>query len=186
MKVSQIVKICGEMINLGLPDELFDEGVSGSVAGQNPDVKVLINCCNFVLEELYRDYATSLRKTVAQAVEGFVDTSQYKLCKVISLVDAEGNDVKFRYGDGGLYVDKDGKYNLCYARLPNAVEWEDEIVMPSPRVTERMLIYGVIREYFASQGDWSSAKQWDVRFKDALMVSQVKVSSMRLPVGRWW
>lgn len=186
MKVSQIVKICGEILNLGLDDNLFDGSVAGSEALQNSEVKTLVNCCNFVLEELYRDYATSMRRTVVDAVEGVVDTSQFKLCKVISLVDAEGNDVKFRYGDSGLFVSKDGRYNLCYARLPNQLAWDDEVPMPSPRITERIFIYGVVSEYFATQGDWASAKQWDTRYKDALQASQVKVSSMRLPVGRWW
>lgn len=185
MKVSQIVKICGEMLNIAFPDEFFDVSANNDVT-DSVDAVALVNCCNFVLEELYRDYATSLRRTVVESAEGFVDTSKYKLCKVISLVDAEGNDVKFRYGDGGLYVDKDGKYNMCYARLPAQMEWNDEIAMPSPRITERMLIYGVIREYFAMQGDWNNAKQWDSRFKDALRSSEVKISSMRLPVRRWW
>lgn len=183
MKVSQLVKICGEILNLGFPEELFAGSISTT---DNTDAVALLNCCNFVLEELYRDYATSLRRTVVESVEGFVNTSEFKLCKVISLVDAEGNDVKFRYGDGGLYVDKDGKYNLCYARLPSEVAWNDEIVMPSPRITERMLIYGVMREYFAMQGDWNNAQQWDTRFKDALRSSEVKISSMHLPVRRWW
>ena len=181
MKVSEIIKTCGEILNLNFPDEFFES----SEAPNDVSVKLLVNSCNFVLEELYRDYATSLRKTVVEVKDGFADTSVYKLCKVISLLDEEGNDVKFRYGDGGLYVDADGKYNLCYARLPNAVGWDDEVELPSPRITERILVYGITREYYVLIGDWLSAKQWDSRFKDALTIACGKVSTMRMPVGRW-
>ena len=181
MKVSEIVKMCGEILNLNLSDEYFDS----SVAPDEFSVKVLINACNFVLEELYRDYATSIRKTVVEVKDGFADTSIYKLCKVISLLDEEGNDVKFRYGDGGIFVDSDGKYNLCYARLPSVMGWNDEVALPSPRLTERILIYGVVREYLSIVGDWQTAKQWETRFKDALQVACCKTSTMRMPVGRW-
>ena len=181
MKVSEIVKTCGEILNLNFSDEYFES----SEAPNDANVKILVSGCNFVLEELYRDYATSLRKTVVEVKDGFADTSLFKLCKVLTLVDEEGNDVKFRYGDGGLYVDVDGKYNLCYARLPNVVGWDDEVQLPSPRITDRILVYGVTREYYALVGDWLNAKQWDTRFKDALTIACGKVSTMRMPVGRW-
>lgn len=180
MKINEIIKMSSEILNLDLSDVDFD--------GDMPDsniVRIMLNSCNFVYEELFRDYATSLRKTVVEVKDGFADTSVYRMCRVISLVDAEGCDVKFRYGDGGLYVDTDGKYNLCYARLPDVLGWGEEVHMPSPRITERMFVYGVVREYYAVTGDWVLAKQWDTRFKDALQVAGVKTSSMRMPVGRW-
>ena len=179
MKLNEIIKMSSEILNLGLDEVDFD--------GELPDnniVKILLNCSNFVYEELFRDYATSLKKTVVEVIGGFADTSVYRMCRVISLVDAEGNDVKFRYGDGGVYVETDGKYNMCYARLPDVLSWGDEVAMPSPRITERMFVYGVVREYYAVMGDFALAKQWDTRFKDALQVAGVKTSSMRMPVGR--
>ena len=181
MKTNDIIKMSAEVLNLDLPNEYFDSELQ-------PDdnlVKILLNSCNFVYEELFRDYATSLRKTVVVVIDGFADISVYRLCRVISLVDAEGNDVPYRYSDGSLYVATDGRYNLCYARLPDILGWGDEVRMPSPRITERMMVYGVAREYYAITGDWTNALQWDTRFKDALQVAGVKTSSMKMPVGRW-
>ena len=180
MKINEIVKMSSQILNLNLAEEYFD---SNELPDDNV-VRILLTCCNFVYEELFRDYATSLRKTVVEVKDGFADTSVYRMCKVISLVDAEGNDVKFRYGDGGLYAE-DGRYNLCYARLPDVLSWDNEVHMPSPRITERMFVYGVVREYYAVIGDWTLAKEWDTRFKDALQVAGVKTSSMKMPVGRW-
>ena len=181
MKVKELLKLCGEMANLN-PSE---EEIESEAEEQGSSTKRLLNCCNFTLEELYRDYASSVRKTVVEVVDGFADTSGLKLNKVISLVDGEGNDVKYRYTEGGLSVDGDGRYNLCYARLPNDVGLEDEITLPSPRITERVLAYGILREYFTVIGDTLTASQWDERYKDALRIADVKSSSMRMPVGRW-
>ena len=182
MKVKELLKLCGEMANLNFPDE---EEIESEVERQGSTVRQLLNCCNFTLEELYRDYASSIRKTVVEVVDGFADTSVYKMCKVISLVDGEGNDVKYRYTEGGLSVDEDGKYNLCYARLPNDASLDDEVTLPSPRITERVLSYGILREYFTIVGDTLTATQWDERYKDALRSADVKSSSLRMPVGRW-
>ena len=174
MKLKEIIKICTEMLNLDTVD----------LAEDDARTKILVNCANFVYEELYRDYATSLRKTVVEVVDNFADTSIYKLCKVISLTDGEGNQVHFRYSDGGICVDHDGKYNMCYARLPEIIGLDDEVVMPL-RITERIFAYGIAREYHAVLGDFALAKMWDDRFKDALKVASTKTSSMRLPVRGW-
>ena len=182
MKVKDLLKLCAEMANLPFPDE---ENIAKEVAEVGSCVRQLLNCCNFTLEELYRDYSGSVRKTVVEVVDGFADTSAYRLCKVISLVDSEGRDVKYRYTEGGLNVDGDGKYNICYARLPDDVGVGDEVKLPSPRITERILAYGILREYFTIVGDTHTASQWDERYKDALRIADVKSSSMRMPVGRW-
>ena len=182
MKVKELLKLCGEMANLPVPDE---NELTSEVEQQGSVSRQLLDCCNCTIEELYRDYASSIRKTVVEVVDGFADTSAFRLCKVISLVDGEGNDVKYRYTEGGLSVDEDGKYNLCYARLPSDVELDDEVNLPSPRITERVLIYGILRDYFTRVGDGLTASQWEERYKDALRIADVKSSHMRMPVGRW-
>lgn len=181
MKVSELVKTCGEILNLGFPDEYF----IGSLAPNDSNASKLTSCCNFVLEELYRDYTSSLSKTVVEAINGFVDLSNFSICKVISLVDSEGNSTHYRYAEGGLLVAKDGKYNLCYAKLSPTLGWDDEIKLPTFRVTHRILIYGVLREYCLQIGDWSNASAWDSRYKDALRVASVKRSVLRIPARRW-
>ena len=181
MKVKELLMLCAEMGNLNLDVNTFenDAKVVGACARQ------LLNCCNFVLEELYRDYASAVKRTVVEVADGFVDTSSLNLCKVISLVDGEGNDVKYRYAEGGLSVNGSGKFNLCYARLPSALGLKDDIALPSPRITERVLAYGILREYFTIIGDTYTASQWEERYHGALRIADVKNSTMRMPARRW-
>ncbi len=182
MKVKEIVKICGELADLDFPSTYF-------VLVNTPDdsrARKLVECCNTVLEELYRSYAQALRKTVVEVKDGFCDTSAYKMCRVLSLVDGEGQDVHFRYGDNKLWVERDGLFNMCYARLPDEVSWDSEVVLPSQRITDRVFVYGVLREYYAVTGDWDLARQWDDRFRDALAVCCSTQYALRLPVRGWW
>lgn len=180
MKLRQVVKECGDILALGLSEDFFQpqaEVTDGRVAR-------LLNCFRSVYDELYRDYASALGKTVVESVDGKVDLSPYKLCRVVSLVDGEGNRVSFRYSDNALAV-KDGRYNMCYARLPENVEWDGDVIMPSPCIGERVLIYGMLRDYLASLHDWANAAQWDKRFKDALQVACGKSPAKRMPVRGW-
>lgn len=180
MKLSQLIKICDDMLGLGSAAVYFD-------MPDTPDSKninKLLSCFGNVFDEIYRDYATSLRKTVVEATDGFVDVKDYKLCKVISLTDSEGNDVPFRYSDGALFVRQDGKYNMCYSRMPDCARWQEEVPLP-PNVGVRAVVYGVLREYCASIGDWSNAEQWDERYKNAVKSANCKLSAMRMPARGW-
>lgn len=181
MKLSQLIKICGELLNLDIPSGAFSLPQTPS----DSRVERLLAGFAQVYEEIYRDYASALCKTVVTSANGKADLSPYKLCRVVSLVDGEGRNVPFRYGEQCLYVKQDGSFNMCYARLPDDVDWNDEVTMPSPRITARILAYGVAREYHTTLGDWQEAKQWDERFKNAIQATCGKSSSMRMPARGW-
>lgn len=181
MKLNQLLKICGELLNLNIPDGIFETEQEAT------DVRVVRLDAAFrhTYEEIFRDYASALRKTVVTATEGEVDLAPYNMCRVVSLTDGEGQNVPFRYGEQKLYTDRDGSFNMCYARLPDNLGWKDEVSMPSTRITPRIVAYGVARDYHTSLGDWQSAKQWDERFKNALQSACGKSASMHMPSRRW-
>ncbi len=181
MKLKELIKVVGELLSLELAEGYFEKDTAPT---DNSFVSKLLTCFEQVYDELYRDYATAIRKTVVESAGGVIDLSGYRLCKVISLVDGEGKNVPFRYSDNALRAD-DGRYNLTYARLPNHVSWNDELVMPSSCISERVLVYGVMREYLASINDWATARQWEERFKNALQAASSKTVSMHLPLRGW-
>lgn len=183
MKLKEMIKTCGKLLSLELADGYFE---TDDAPSNNSIVTTLLTCFEQVYEELYRDYASSLRKTVVESENGVIDLAGINLCRVASLLDGEGNNVPFRYSDKSISVAYDGKFNLTYARLPDKAGWNDELVMPSPTISERVLVYGVMREYLAAVNDWATARQWDERFKNALQAANGKNTSMRLPVRGWW
>lgn len=182
MKLYELIKSCCVILGVDLPDYYF---CSDSPVNDNDTVKRFVTSANFVLERLYCDYATAISKTVATSTEGLIDTSSIPLNRVISLKDGQGYEVKYRYTENGLQVDYDGMFNLTYAKKPTQVNWNSEIVYPSPQITDRIFIYGVMSEYCMSIGDRANANNWEKAFCDALSVAKIKTSEMTLPIGRW-
>lgn len=181
MKVIDVVETCNKILDLDIEVGKIS---SGEVLPCDKTSRI-VSCCNLVLEELYRDYAAHCRKTVAEARDGFISTSEYNLCRVLSLCDGEGSPVSFRYTEGGVLVKKDGKYNMTYAKLPVEVGINDNITLPSPKITDRIFIYGVLREYLLQNGDYTAAQVWREKFEDALSVANMQTVSGVMPVRRW-
>lgn len=181
MKLKEVIKACGELLSLDIAAGIFQTDAEP----ESKEAVRLLACFKQVYEQLYRDFA-ALRRTVVQSKEGVIDLSDVKLCRVVALVDGEGNSVPFRYSENALVVPRDGKFNLTYARLPDQMPgWGDQLVMPSPVLSERVLVYGIMREYLASIGDWATAAQWEQRFSTALQAASSKTAALHLPVRGW-
>ena len=184
MKVSQIAKICKELANLDLPPNCYQN--DGDDYSASECAKLLLTVANIVLEELYTTYVTAVEKAVVTSDDGLIDTQHLLLSRVIKLTDSQGNDLPFRYTERGLFVDMDGVFNLVYAKLPPQVEWNEEFVSPSPRITPRIFAYGVLCEYFHSIGDQVQAQRYQTKYQDALRIATRKISSTKMPARRWW
>lgn len=183
MNFIKVLKICGDILGLNYTDE-FLYGDKAEIE-QDTTAKRLLDCCNSVLDVLYREYALETRQTVIEVKDGFVNTQNLKLIKAVALKDSCGNDVKYRYASGGLYADKDGKYNLKYVHSPDEVTVDGEIELPSPRITERIFVYGVLAEYFSQIGDVTQADIWTEKYSSALKVLELSSVCRVMPARRW-
>ena len=183
MKVKELVKLCNDICRLGIPQEFFD---GENVSEKNGDAELIVQSCNNVLDELYCDYAIKEQKAEVLCVDGAIDVSKLSFNRVLSLKDGNGRKTPYRYAQGKLLVEKDGKYVLRYAETAQKYSLNDELVMPSPRITPRIFSYGVLREYYRIVGDYYNADVWDGLFYDALKVALVKTPYAAMPpVGRW-
>ncbi len=177
MTIKEIIKLCNQMANLEVSESCFTDDTLDSKAQK------LVQCCNLTLEKLY-SVATALQSVEVSATDGFVDLSALNLDRVISLTYL-GKNVPFRYGKEGICVKNDGKYTLVFAAKAPKLGWTDQVILPSPRISERIFAYGIIAEFFYSLSDFSLAKIWENRFEDALHTVTLKTSSLTMPVGRW-
>lgn len=182
MDFIKLLTTCAEIIGLEFSDELLLGGKEE--LARDVTVKRLLNCANSVLDSLYRSYSRISRNTVIQVVNGFAETESLKLIKVNSLTDSCGNAVKFRYRDNGLLVDTDGRYNLSYVHAPAEITVDSQIILPSPRISERIFVYGVIAEYYTLTGDLTLAAVWNDKYLNALQVLSLSVTSV-MPVRGW-
>ena len=186
MTVSELILKIDDILNLGLSSQL-DTSIQSvnSAMESNSCCKTLLNCCNFVTEELASSYAYDVRHTVAEAADNVINLGGLRLCRVISLVDSCGNSVPFKHTQEGLLVDKDGKYNLTYVRLPKSLTFDSVIEPPNALITERIITYGVIAEYLRITGDYAQSASWAGKLNQALSAAAVNKTYARLPSRRW-
>lgn len=179
MKLKNVIKICAGFLDLGIAESYFEQ----TQQPKEPRIEALVRCFGMVFDELHRRYGTALRFTAVESSHNRVDLAPFPVARVVSLTDGEGNSVPFRFGDNALYVRREGMYNLCYARKPALPAWDEEVTLPA-LVEERAVLYGTMREYLCSVGDWSNAKQWEQRFADSLRSAGVR-PGQHLPKRRW-
>lgn len=182
MKLNQAVKICGEILSLGLSEEYF--GATQTTVPKDKNVQLLVTAAEFVTEELFADYGANVLKKTTNAVDGKIEIPN--LYKVLSITYAQGgDDVAFRYTEQGLYIGKDGKFEVVYTTKPTKPDWTDEVPLPSPALSDRIVVYGMIAEFLLMNGDSITAEPWRVRFEDTASAATAKTSSVHMPARRW-
>ncbi len=180
MTVSQIVKLCGEICQLNLPEQYFQQGDVTAV--EDSTVQKLLQCANAVLDELYSEYLFVEEKATVIAQNGFVNTSHLPIAKVLKVTDCFGKSLPFKLAEGGLAV-ADGTVTIVYARLPQTVAWQSTVVLPQGFST-RVFVYGIVAEFFLRCGDKENASLWHTRFVQSLK-SCLKKNVGSMPCRRW-
>lgn len=181
MTVTKIIKTIDEMLNMGIFAQAGDEQ---NYNFDDARVARLLECCNAVLERLYGQYTLDYAHTVVDVVDGIAPLNS-QVYRVLKLTNSTGEDVKFEFTLQGIAVDKDGRYNMTYARLPQKLTMEDNVVLPDPRFTHRLFIYGVIAEYFRRIGDYTVSESWQQKFENALTVTIELRKTARIRPRRW-
>lgn len=127
-------------------------------------------CLNNVLEDIACDYINCVfqEKITMRAGQKFTfDLLEKNIISVKKLIK-NGNEVDFTLYCDGISVKEDGEYMICYNYLP-AVDLEnDKIEYFSPRLTNRIVSYGVTCEYLLLEGRYDEAGLWESRYRDAL------------------
>ena len=181
MTVTKTIQTIDEILNLGIFQQAkYDEQ---SVKSDVRSIR-LLDCCNSVLEQLYAEHMADPTRTLVEVVDGVapLDPQTYRVLKI---KDSNGCDVDFHYTSSGIAVDTDGRYNVTYARLPRKMSFDDEVILPDPRITYRLFVYGVIAEYLRRVGDYATGESWQQKFDDAITVTVELRKSARMPTRRW-
>lgn len=180
MKLYQAVKICGEIASLGFDESLFADGTKETPSVD--EVKKMVLAAQFVVDELFVDYGENIRKQKVAVVDNKVLLNA--VGRVLKVTDSNGVAVPFRFVNGGVYVEDMREVCVTYTLIVNGFGWRDEIPTPSNVSAERVVVYGILSEYFLMSGDTAQAAVWRTRFEDCLANSG-KCVSQKMPVRRW-
>ena len=166
MKASDCIAVAKEMIGEG-------------------NENTLLLCLNNCLDEIACEYAPSYVTEKAVSYGGIISFSSLsnEVADVVNVTGDNGN-VPFEVRANGIYLENNGIYVVKYAVRPTVLSIDDEVALP-PKITCRILCYGIIAEYYLISGMFEEAVTWDKRFKDALCAYSHGRKEHRVKQRRW-
>lgn len=181
MKLNEAIKISCDFLELNdLKDKIGAEEVDEENAVL---IARLLNCANLAYEEIVTEYLPILRIQSLQAVDGRISFSSFDkaVCGIVAVQDDAGNEKKYQLSADHILIE-DGSYKITYQIIPEQLSLGDEINVIFP---ERLLAYGIAREYLFLQDQSDAALIFEKRFKEALANFVRKKSKLLLPRRRW-
>lgn len=190
MKIQDIIQQTNVLLQLDLPNALFDDNVDSSVREQETKtikVKNLVACCNLVLQELASEYAPIFKEETVQVQNKRLnfDQLQFEVQEVFSLKDESGCSIKFTPCQNELVTQQNGKLTVIYSKKINDKTFFEEVEVGLSNLDVRVISYGVCAEYCFMQGDYDNVNVWDSRFKASLKQLLRKKGELKMP-KRWW
>lgn len=145
-------------------------------------VDELTKCFNFVQNEVCTEYIPVIysEKLVSKNGKFPISSLSKSLAYIIALKDENGKDIKQKIYCGDLVFDGEAEIEYCYS--PEKQTIDDEVIMCLP---DRVVAYGVLREYFLLHDLTSEASQFEEKFKNSLATFCRKHGKIILPKRIW-
>lgn len=181
MKLNEALKISCDFLEL---NELKDKIGAESVDDQSSAlISKLVSCANLTYEEIVTEYLPILCTQSLQTSNGKILFSSLSkpICGIVSVKDNIGNDIKYQLSADHISLE-DGKVEITYQTIPESLSLGSVVSVIFP---ERLLAYGIAREYLFLQDQSEAALAYEKRFKDALTNFVRKKSKLLLPRRLW-
>jgi len=138
----------------------------------------LLKCFNFIQNEIATEYIPLVKIEEVSGVEGglLLSSLSERIAYVLSLKDSNGDNVKYKIIGNKLVFEGKATLNYCYC--PKKVELSSECKILLP---ERVMAYGVLREYYLLQGFASEASVFEKKFKHSLFNFSRRKSEVVMP-----
>lgn len=146
----------------------------------------LVMICNKVIQEIATDYLPCVAYEYVEVEVGCFDISDLEntLLAIKFIKTSKLSNVKFEVYGTSVII-KNGSYVIAYSYLPDELVFTDSISDFSFRLTDRVISYGVVSEYFAINGQYDDSYIWEKRFREGLSCANQRLDSIVMR-GRAW
>ena len=176
MKVENIVKQVAKMLAKEDLVEYLSNGTSADISQAKQDKQQIVDCLNNVLGEL----SVSLVKLNAEQTFTVVDDKIFyadfskRILRIKHITDLNGKSVKYQSFPSYIRLYNAQTVIVEYNYLAETVEYEGEITVGNPAVTEQILSCGTIAEYCLNVALYSEAVTWRKKYEDLLGMALYK------------
>ena len=156
----------------------LQEDIISSPSSDEKTLGLLLSALNFVIYEIYDELPTYKEEKIT-SIDRCIPYASFSknLCKV-KKISLDGVKKRWRRGDNGLLVDREGEYSVIYSYTPDDVTIDDTVIFP-PSINIRTVSYGVAGEYSLYVGRFEDTEAYDARFTGAL------ASAKRVGIREW-
>lgn len=183
MNIKNIIKSIG--VILGKFD-LINAITSGQVDAFKNDIDILMHCVNVIINEIVSDYIPVFKVEEIDVVDGKypIDSLSSKLLAIRNIKYKNGNNVKFSIENKHIVL-PNGKFSIKYSYLPSSYTFDDEITELDSQITERVIVCGVVSEYYYLSGLYSEAELWRSKFEGGINSACKRLTNIIMR-GRIW
>lgn len=181
MKLNDAIKISCDFLELSdLKSKIGAEDIDEESSQQ---IQKLLNCANLAYEEIVTEYIPILQTETVNSEDGKIMFSQLTkpVSGIVSVKDENGCDIQYQLSADHITLSAES-VKITYQIVPESLSLGAEISVLFP---ERLLAYGIAREYLFLLDQSDAALVYEKRFKDALTSFVRKKSKLLLPRRRW-
>ena len=159
------------------------------------ELDILVRCFNLVYSEICVYFLPLIKEEIVIFKNNrfYFNTLQKNILEALTLQDSYGNKLKFRQNfDYLLCLDcKDNKNFpaiLSYSYYPDVLMLENDIQLPTNKLSSYLFAFGVAREFCVLEEDFENADIWSIRFESGLqnlIQSTSMQKSFNLKERRW-
>ena len=181
MKVKDIILTASSYLGV-------EEKVRDFIEHRVPSCKegeLLLRCYNLIEKEVAQDYIPLIIEETFQTETGAVYYNQFseQAVRVIKTQDSYGNDIACTLFPEYLKTQA-GTIVIRYAYKPTDKTVDDDCAFDL-RVSQSLLVYGVLTEYCLANGLFEESAVWDKKYKDAVAAAYRAKPAKRISARRW-
>lgn len=150
------------------------------------EVDMLLVATNLILEEIACDYIPcyKIEEIVVRDNKYSISELSESLLAIRSIKDGKMQSVS-HFVNGDYIVLPNGKFTIKYTYLPKRVNIDSDIIGFDRQLTDRVIIYGVVSEYYLMSGLYSEAELMRGKFESAITSASKKLTNIVMR-GRVW
>lgn len=181
MQVENVIKQA--LLRLGIDDRYAMD----NLPEDDSVINALIRCINVVISEIASDYIEVRKVEKFTITSGVIlyDNFAERLINVRKVTGDGGGKVVFKLYPSYLKVEAIGDVVVEYCYLPKTVGLGDSIEL-SPKVTELLMLNGVLGEYCMINGRYEDSMIYDKRYREMLKIATLPTREIKLKVTSKW
>ena len=154
---------------------------------EQKEIDLLVRCLNLVVGEICCDYIPLVEREIVEVENGKFEFSKLKkiAMEILAIRNEAGDKVRCKLNPSFVALEN-GKYEIEYSFVPEALTLEDDMPAFYCRVADRVFAYGVAMEYSLLSSLYDEMDIWQTRFRDGLEIATKKHSEKRLPRRGWF